>query len=243
MITADLIRQIITDHDNARPRSQQTAIGPSNLSTPCSRKLAYQLLGVPQVTGDAVNLKAWAGTAVHAQMEAALADDPDWEVEVTVGLDLGDGLTLTGHLDAYHRPSKTLVDWKTTGPSAHAKYTRQSPESYLTQTAVYGLLAVMSGRMAVERTGIVYIPRNGDLSDIHADIRPWDQDRADAALKLLTALHTAAAAGPAVLPLIPTADDCRFCGWWMPGSDNPEVACTGHPIQEQHGIPAWEEPQ
>lgn len=41
-ITADLIRQIITDHDNARPRSQQTAIGPSNLSTPCSRKLAYQ---------------------------------------------------------------------------------------------------------------------------------------------------------------------------------------------------------
>jgi hypothetical protein len=32
-----------------------------------------------------------------------------------------------------------------------------------------------------------------------------------------------------ILPLLPTAHDCRFCGWWMPGSLTPEQACPGHP--------------
>ncbi len=51
-ITADMVRSIIVDHDAARPRSQQTDIGPSDLSSPCSRKLGYQILGTPKVTAD-----------------------------------------------------------------------------------------------------------------------------------------------------------------------------------------------
>lgn len=228
-VTADMVRQLIADHDNNRPRSRQTAVGPSDLSSPCSRRLVYQILGVDRVVPDRTSLQAWVGTAVHAQMEHVLKDDPNWVTEQQVGIDLHNGLTLTGTLDAYHKPSKTIVDWKTVGPSALAKYRAATPDNYRTQVAVYGLMAVMSGRMSVEHTAICYIPRNGDLRDIHVDVHPWDQDRADAAIKRLEALHTAAAAGPTVLPLLPTAHDCRFCGWWMPGSLTPEQACPGHP--------------
>lgn len=240
MITAELIRSIIVDHDASRPRSRQTAIGPSDLSSPCSRKLVYQILGVPRVSDSGVNLAAWVGTGIHAQMEAALKGNPDWQTEQQVSIKVDKRLTLTGRLDAYHKPSGTVVDWKSVGPSALAKYRRRSPDNYLTQVAIYGLAAILSGRMTVNHTAIVYIPRNGDLADIHVDAHPWDESRADAALRRYEQLHAAAAAGPAVLPLTPTADDCRFCGWWHPGSDKPEVACTGHPTTDVHGIPPWQ---
>jgi len=223
-----MVRDIIVDHDAARPRSQQTDIGPSDLSSPCSRKLGYQILGTPKVTADTVNLAAWVGTQVHGGMEAALKGNPDWLTEQRVGVDLRNGIILRGSLDAYHKPSKTIVDWKSVGPSALQKYRRQSPDNYLTQVAIYGLLAVLSGRMSVEHTAIVYVPRNGTLADIHVDTHPWDQDRADQAIKRLEALHAAAAAGPTILPLLPTADDCRFCGWWNPNAWVDNVGCPGH---------------
>lgn len=572
MITAQTVRDLIAAHDAARPRSRQTAVGPSNLSSPCSRKLVYQILGVPKVVGDTVNLAAWVGTSIHAQMERVLDGVDGWETEIPVRLKLGGGIELRGSIDAYHRPSGTIVDWKgqpldtpvptpdgwttmgdlkvgdrvfdangeictvigkspiwtdretyqvtfddgevaycdgehewvfdipkkdgtrdvnrvtmrtddavehvwsgrknpqrqlrvatngplalpdidlpvppytlgawlgdghsrsglitkpdddlfvnieadgysvkppteampitrrvvgltddlraaglignkhipeqylrasrsqrlgllqglmdtdgtwnktrnqavfctsrvdlandvaelvsslgwkprvweltkhgfgltvtaydvtftphdmnpfrmtrkaesvrmsgsarsrfrvvksielvdhldtvcigvdspshtyltgramipthnSVGPSALAKYRQKSPDSYLTQVAVYGLLAVLSGSMTVAHTAICYIPRNGDMSDIHLDVHPWDQDRADQALKRLEALHAAADAGPGVLPLVPTADDCRYCPWWNPGSDTPGVACTGHPVTDVHGIPPWQ---
>ena len=55
-ITADEVRRLIIDHDAARPRSQQTHIGPSDLSSPCDRKLVYHLAGVPRVVPNEVNL-------------------------------------------------------------------------------------------------------------------------------------------------------------------------------------------
>ena len=240
MITADMVRRIIVDHDAARPRSQQTAIGPSDLSSPCDRKLIHQILGTPTVTDSVVNLQSWVGTGIHAQMEAALKDDPDWLTEQRVGVDLGGGLILRGSLDAYHKPSKSVCDWKSVGPSALAKYRRQSPDNYLTQVSIYGLLAVLSGRMSVEYTAIAYIPRNGDLSEIHVDAHPWDQDRADAAIRRLEALHAAAAAGPVVLPLVGTADDCRFCRWWNPNAWADGNGCPGH--QTSGDVPAETQP-
>ena len=239
MITADMVRRIIVDHDAARPRSQQTDVGPSDLSSPCDRKLVHQIIGTPPVTDNAVNLMAWVGTQMHSGMEAALKADDDWLTEQRVGVDLGDGLILRGSLDAYHKPSKTIVDWKSVGPSALAKYRRQSPDNYLTQVSVYGLLAVLSGRMSVEHTAIAYIPRNGDLSDIHVDTHPWNQDRADAAIARLQHLH-AAAAGPVVLPLVGTADDCRFCRWWNPNAWADGNGCPGH--QTSGDVPAETQP-
>ena len=228
MITADMVRRIIVDHDAARPRSQQTDVGPSDLSSPCDRKLVHQIIGTPPVTDNAVNLMAWVGTQMHSGMEAALKADDDWLTEQRVGVDLGDGLILRGSLDAYHKPSKTIVDWKSVGPSALAKYRRQSPDNYLTQVSIYGLLAVLSGRMSVEHTAIAYIPRNGDLSETsrrHPPVEPGPGRRGDRTAATPARRRRRRPGRPA---LVGTADDCRFCRWWMPGSDRPQVGCPGH---------------
>src|SRR5690606_36102890 len=50
--TVDEMRAVLTALDASRPRSRQTALGPSELGTPCQRQLAYKLAGVPrQPTG------------------------------------------------------------------------------------------------------------------------------------------------------------------------------------------------
>ena len=102
------------------------------------------------------------------------------------------------------------------------------------------MAAVLSGRMSVEHTAVAFIPRNGSLNDIHVDVRPWDEDRAEAALRRYEALHAAVAAGPAVLPLLGSANDCRFCGWWSPGAEDLTVGCPGHNPTDVHGIPPWQ---
>ena len=239
----DLVRDLIRRQEAQRPRTQQTAIGPSDLSSPCDRKLVHQILGTPPVTQSDVSLQAWVGTAIHASLERAAEGDDDWLTEVPVGVKISDELTIRGTLDAYHKPTCSIIDYKSTGPAAHAKYKRKSPDNYLTQISLYGLMAVLSGRMQVKQTALVYIPRNSDLSEIHVDTHPWDQDRADAAIARLQHLHAAAAAGPVVLPLVGTADDCRFCRWWMPGSDRPQVGCPGHNPPDSTGHPAAWEPQ
>jgi len=228
-VTADMVRDLIVGQDRARPRSRQRAIGPSDLSSPCNRKLMYQLLDVEPVRADSVNLAAWVGTQMHSGMEAALKGDDEWQTEVNVGVEVAKGIRLFGHLDAYHKPSFTIIDWKSVGPSALQKYRRETPINYETQIDLYGLLAVLSGKFRVDNVGIGYLPRNGDLSDIHVYTRPWNQDRADAAIKRLVDLHAASAAGPAVLPMIGTAPDCRFCKWHMYGHlGDPAQACGGH---------------
>lgn len=54
----------ITNH----PRSLQTAIGPSEIGTPCARKIAYKLLGVEE-RPQKPNWRATVGTGTHMWME------------------------------------------------------------------------------------------------------------------------------------------------------------------------------
>lgn len=244
MITAEDVRALIVAQDEARPRSRQRRVGPSDLSTPCRRQLGYKVLGVEPAVASGVNLYAFVGTGVHAQMEAVCAADnarlgrQRWLTEHRVSVPLGDGLPeLTGSLDAYDADTFTIIDWKTRGANRPSAATRAK---HRTQANIYGLGAVLSG-LRVDNVAICYIPRNGTLEDIEVDVAAWDDADADAALALLSQLHTVAPLGAgAVLPSLPTADDCRFCRWWQPGAERLDVACPGHNKPPGGDLPPWE---
>lgn len=225
MITADLVRDLIVAHDAARPRSKQTAIGPSDLSSPCNRRLVYQILGVPKVAQNTVNLYAYVGTGLHRQLQDAADRHPDrWLTEIPVSVPVTDDVTIPGHADAYDKDTHTVVDWKSCGTTRPSAATR---DKHHTQLLPYGLGLILAGH-TVEHCAVVYIPRNGKLSEIEVDVRPFDQAAAEALLRRYEALLTAASAGTAALPLIPAADDCTFCGWWLPGwPGDPSEACPG----------------
>jgi len=234
-ITADEVRRLIIDQDAARPRSQQTTIGPSDLSSPCSRRLVLQLLEVPRVAQNAVNLYAYVGTGIHRQMETALKHDNKaqrrWLIETRVEVPVTDEVTITGSCDAYDADTYTCIDWKgrgTTKPGSAAR------DKHHTQILPYGLGLILRGHR-VDFTAVVYIPRNGTLAEIEADVRPFDHEAAEQMIRRYESLIAASKAGPAVIPLIPTAEDCTFCPWWNPNAWVDGAGCTGHKAQQTPG--------
>lgn len=237
-VTADEVRRLIIDHDAGRPRSQQTHIGPSDLSSPCDRKLVYQLSGVPRVVPNDVNLYAYVGTGIHRQMERACkahnrrTRHGRWLTEVAVSVPVTAEVNLTGSCDAYDADTFTACDWKSRGTSKPSAAAR---DKHHTQILPYGLGLILAGHR-VEHTAVVYIPRNGLLSEIEVDSRPFDHDAAEALLRRYEQLLTVAKAGPAVLPLIPTADDCTFCPWWNPNAWIDGAGCAGHQAQQTPGV-------
>lgn len=243
MITADEVRRVIVEHDASRPRSQQTAIGPSDLSSPCSRRIAYQILGVPRQVSSDVNLYAYVGTGLHRQLADACEADNErlgrrrWETEMPVSVPVTDAVVVPGSADAYDHDTASVIDWKSRGASKPSQVTR---DKHHQQLAWYGLGVILAGH-PITTQSVVYIPRNGTLSHIEVDTRPFDQEVAEAALRRYEQLLAAAAAGPSVLPLLPVAHDCKFCAWWVPGHDDLTTGCPGQPPTDATAdIPPWE---
>ena len=236
-ITAEQVRSLIVAHDAARPRSQQTRLGPSDLSSPCARKIGYGLLQVPAVVPNDVSLYAYVGTGLHRQLEdACKAAGPRWSTEKRVSVPINDTVTVTGHLDAYDHDTKTVIDWKSRGANKPSQATR---DKHHQQLGWYGLGAILAG-LVVDHLAIVYIPRNGTLADIEVDARPVDMPAIEAQIRRYESLLAATAAGPAVLPMLPTEHDCKFCSWWAPGHEDLATGCPGEPPTSTTDLPPWE---
>lgn len=233
---------VVTRHINRHPRSLQKQIGPSEVGTPCARKVGYKLLGHPEQPR-AVNWKATLGTAAHAWMEGAFDADnvagaarldgqERWLVEtrLTVGYVPALGF-ITGHSDLYDRVTATNLDHKFVGPSQLRHYRKDGPGTqYKAQAHLYGQGWINAG-YPCERVGIVFLPRQGELSEAHMWTEPFNPAAAEWALRRLgTIAGLTKALGDAALGVLETADDwCSHCPFQRFGSDDLAVACPGDP--------------
>lgn len=231
----DELRHIISHHITQHPRSLQTRIGPSELGTPCTRRLGYKLTGTPEVNHRPVPWKPTVGTAVHAWLEQALTAHNDSNVvdrfyleeRVTVGT--VNGQDIDGSCDVYDRVTGTVVDWKVVGLAPLRKYKDNGPgEQYRRQVHLYGSGFARRG-LPVENVAICFLPQNGELSDLHYWTEPYNpQLAADTIARADTLARTLAAGGRAVLPLLPTADAyCQYCPWHDPTATDLTAACPG----------------
>lgn len=233
---AELLYEInaaIADH----PRSKQQRIGPSELGTPCARRVGYKLAGVEPVNVDRGAWKPTVGTAVHQWLYETFLianrryDSPRWLLEhmVSVG-DVG-GVEITGSCDLYDRVTCTVVDWKILGLAGlKAKKEEGHPgEQYRAQLHLYGRGWTRRG-MPVDRVALAAFPQNGELSDGWYWSEAYSEDVALAALSRADgAAALVAAAGTAALPMLGTADSfCTYCPHYLPASTELEQACPGH---------------
>jgi len=227
MIDATDIRDLLRDIADRRPRNHQTAIGPSELGGACDRRLGYRMLGTAKNNTDADPLASWIGTAVHAAIEQALADDPDWLCEIPVTLP---GYGITGTLDAYHAPTRTVLDWKVVGATTLRK-TRLvgMSEQYRTQVHTYGLALDMAGTPVAE-VAVAMIPRSGRMQDLHLWSEPLNPAVVEAALRRYEQIQTVVtiAGDKAPLALATGETFCQTCPWYLPGATDPAEACPGH---------------
>lgn len=223
-VTPNMIADLIRDDDANKPRSQQVAVGPSQIGTPCDRQLGYAVTGTPKVSGSGGDpLPRWLGTEGHAGLERILTMHLDWETEFRVTIPAYD---ISGNVDAYHIPTGTVVDFKFVGAASMSKYKATGPgQQYRTQAHLYGLGLSLTGR-SVANVAIVFIPRSGLASNIHVWSEPYDEAVTEAALRRYEAVKLIAS-NIGVGDLATADAPCDWCDWFKPGSTDLTAGCPG----------------
>ena len=232
----EVIRRRMKNH----PRSLQKAIGPSEVGTPCDRKLAYKMAGVPTLDEVDRRWRATVGVAVHAWLQETFEDDdpgtPDepirWVTEARVMVGEIGGEQITGSSDFYDRISATVLDWKIVGPTTLREVKKNGPgQQYRYQGHLYGRGFVNAG-LPVDVIMIVFLPSNGNLNAGYFHYEPYDPAIAEAALaRANQAAALVKAFGAKAAAIAGTADDhCSSCDWFLPAATDHEEACPGHPV-------------
>lgn len=261
--TVDEMRAVLTALDASRPRSQQTALGPSELGTPCQRQLAYKLAGVPrQPTG--IPWAPMQGTAMHRLMEEALRHHnaqlgrERWVIEERLTIhpgipDIDPGIY--GHGDAFDTDYGMVIDWKYVGVTTLREVKRNNvpneqrvkPE-YRVQAHLYGYGHARAGRN-VRYVRLVFLARSHDYNDsaewteeYRPEIAIWAIDRYYATQDLIGPSGLNLAANPGLWAAVPATPGraCDWCPFRRVGGPADDTGCPGNTDQkidkQLHGL-------
>lgn len=175
----------------SHPRSQQVAVGPSQLGDPCTRRLLRALAGVkePRRPGVYDGWLATVGTATHSWLARAFAP-PRYLVETRVTPGEVAGQEVTGSCDLFDTATGTVIDWKVLGDASLEAIRLHGPGAkYETQVQLYAHGMAARG-VSVRQVMLVVLPRTKGLDGAvkwDDDYRP---DVAQAALARATGLVT-----------------------------------------------------
>lgn len=236
---ADELLDIVADSIRNQPRTLQKRIGPSEIDTPCPRRLAYKLLDQPE-RERMVAWKATVGTALHSHLADVFdqynlihAAETGWQerfyVETRVSVGEIDGQEVTGSADLFDRVTLTNWDWKLVGPTQLKKYKKNGPgRQYRGQAHLYGRGWQRAG-LGCRHVGIVFFARNGEFADTHVWTEPYDEQVAIDALQRLEGIAIATRmVGPQILDQLDAVDDyCNYCPYFHPGSVDLARGCPG----------------
>lgn len=234
---AGSVFDVIRAAADRNPRNNQVELGMSEMGEPCARRLAYRMLGHPQTNVTQDPWPSLVGTAVHAWLaenfgavEEFMPDGrPRYVIEqrVTAG-------GIFGSADLLDRKLATLIDWKLPGPTGMTRYRggHISP-TYRVQSHGYGVGYRAAGE-TVNHVAIVFLPRGGNLADLHVWSEPLNEQLVDDALGRVSAVlgmlgELDVEAHPKRYSLIPTEPSplCGWCPWHLPRSSNPAIGCPG----------------
>lgn len=196
---AKKLTDLLLAQDDARPRSQQTAIGVSSLGD-CRRKVWHMAKG-DKGTNTTLRLASMLGTAIHAMIEQAVIEDGvliEHRVE-------NPGLP-PATIDYFDTRTGEVVDWKTIKMSG-VDYFVTKQKRWQVQT--YGYLMSLAG-YEVKTVTLVGIPRDGTERDIIIHSEPYDETIALEALQWLKDVEAETTA-PA-----PERDPVSFCKNYCP---------------------------
>lgn len=231
-LRTDLLK-MIRQRDDATPRHRQKALGPSDVSHPCMRKMAFGMMGVEGTNPPYDPLPSIIGTAVHGWLESAARHDNEvlgrvrWLTETRVDVAPG----LSGSCDLYDMDTGTVIDWKVVGTPRLRMYRKDPGPAYKTQVFLYGRGFQNMG-LPVNRVAIAFVPRGATLHSLHVwsdqyrpEVADWALARRETVMTLLDDLDPGAR--PEAYQWIPaTQKDCTFCPYHSPNPTSP-TQCKG----------------
>lgn len=233
-IATNVVQTVKQAGQNA-PRSLQRAIGPSEIGTPCVRRLAFKLCDWPTVNNDSDPWASIVGTAVHSWMEKTYeAENRRLGYErYVIEKRLRIRGNIYGNSDQLDRETGTNKDWKIVGDEPLKKYRKNGPgPQYETQQHLYGYGWEQAGE-PINDVAIIFLPRTGRIDGLHVWSAPYDRSKALAALDrldhVMTALtHLDPPNNPQAWAMFPATDAyCHFCPWFAPGSTDVSRGCPG----------------
>lgn len=241
-----MLKEIFYQHTNRMKRSVQETLGPSQIGTPCDRRIAMHLLGMAPVNPGGDNWASFKGTWVHA----GLAEMFDWA-------DAGKGRFVTemkvkfpnavvphGTADLLDRVLFMIDDHKVMSQWSLDKLKRQGPSlTYQIQLHAYAFGARLRGEK-IEYVALIGWPADKtNLDDLYVWVTKYDPDIARKALARAEQIKSqveersrplepdgewSAPAKFEVAQTFPIVDDCRFCGYYQKGAkDLSNGACNG----------------
>ena len=197
--------------DAKRSRSTQVQIGPSEVGG-CRRKVWYRLNDQPETNDGELKLAAIMGTAIHAEIERALADNPDVLIETEVEYN-----GMKAHIDCFVPSTGDVIDWKTS-KVRNLSYFPTNQQRW--QVQLYGYLLANNG-YAVNRVSLVAIARDGDERDVKVHTEDYNESIALEALGWLAAVKEAKEA-PA------PEKDASYCQFYCKFYDaSGQMGCVG----------------
>ncbi|MGW2207158.1 hypothetical protein [Streptomyces sp. NPDC001774] len=232
---------------NRQERSQQTTLGPSEIGSPCDRRLAMSLMRMPRVNPGGDGWASFVGTCGHVGLAEMLtrADAGSGRYAVEVPLKFPSSHVPHGTGDWLDRTLLLFGDHKFMGRWSRERLKTKGPSpTYRVQVHTYAYGARQRGER-IEHVGIIAWPRDeATLDDLYVWTEPYDPkialdalarvDNIAARLKGCTdtlGLHNDGCGCPDDLDAIrkmPTADDCRYCPFHMAGAkDLSEGRCSG----------------
>ena len=216
-VKEDLIEIVLWAARHSK-RSQQVALGVSEVGQECDLRLAYRMADMPAAHNGGDPWPAIVGTSIHTWMEVAIRDYQgvhgisEWFTEMEVW----PSPLVLGHNDLYHASRGLILDWKFPGRTNMANMRKEGPSlQYRIQVQLYGLGQRRAGRK-VERVGIAALGREGWLKDLYVHTEPFDEDMA---LKALDRIETLGSKMIALgLPESPMWQEIdrsptRLCSW------------------------------
>lgn len=236
------LKEMFYAYNNRRSsdnRSAQSTLGPSEIGTPCDRRLAMSLLQIPPVNPGGDGWASFVGTAIHA----ALADMFLWanggsgRYEVEMPLRFPSTLVPKGTGDLLDRTMLMFMDHKCQGSWSRNKLKTQGPgDTYRIQVHTYAWGATMRGEK-VEHVAIISWPREAsNLDDLYVWTEPYNPSlahdamaRVDGLAKEIEVLRDKGYTSVQAAATFDTADpyECKYCPFHLPNARHLQHGCNG----------------
>ena len=230
---ADRIRSVVNNRSANAPRSQQRAIGLSEVGEVCVRKTSYKILDWEKTNPATDPWASISGTAIHSWLADAFSEFPDlYLVEhlVKVTEQLG------GTMDLFDIANKTVIDHKCVGATS-MRSRKKDGMTYQQriQINLYGLgIENELGIGSVSKVALAFYPLGGRLDGLHTIVEPYNRQLALDAIQRLEDTQVLLwqldpEASPKNWDLIPTTPtkSCSYCPWFLPFSKDGSKGCPG----------------
>lgn len=242
------VKEMFHQYSNRQDRSQQATMGPSEIGSPCDRRIAMSLLRLPPVNPGGDGWAAFIGTCTHVGLAEMFmwADAGSGRYSTEERLTFPSEHVPGGTTDLIDRQLWYVGDHKVMGTYSLDKLKTEGPsEGYRVQGHTYGMGARLRG-YPIEDVVIIGWPRErSSLDALYVWTEPYNPDLAREAIDRVDRIAATVDDSPAILYGEAETDeleakeltayrfpidnsDCNYCPWFVKGAPRSEGGlCNG----------------